>query len=256
MHNAHWIAYRTIVVREIMRFVRIWVQTLTPPVINAVLYFIIFGSLIGSRIGDMDGHSYMEYIVPGVVMMGVIVNSYSNVVSSFFSAKYQHFIEELLVSPVRNSIILIGYVTGGVCRGLLVGILVLCVSLVFTDLKVHYWFSTFVFTVLTSMLFATLGLINAIFARNFDDVSIIPNFVLTPLTYFGGVFYSISLLPPLWQTLSQFNPIFYIINGFRYGVLGAGDVSLAQAFAVVFVLTLAAMAFALHLLNRGTRLKS
>lgn len=256
MHNANWIAYRTIVVREIMRFVRIWVQTLTPPVINAVLYFIIFGSLIGSRIGEMGGHSYMEYIVPGVVMMGVIVNSYSNVVSSFFSAKYQHFIEELLVSPVRNSIILLGYVTGGVCRGMLVGLLVLIVSMVFTDLTVEYWLPTLLFTLLTSMLFATLGLINAIFARNFDDVSIVPHFVLTPLTYFGGVFYSISLLPPFWQSLSQFNPVFYIINGFRFGVLGAGDVSLTQAFVVVSVLTLAAMATALHLLNRGTRLKS
>jgi len=256
MLSSNWVAFKTIIVREIMRFVRIWVQTLTPPVINAVLYFIIFGSLIGSRIGDMGGHSYMEYIVPGVVMMGVIVNSYSNVVSSFFGAKYQHFIEELLVSPVHNLTILVGYVAGGVCRGLLVGVLVLCVSLAFTDLTVQYWFATFVFTVLTAMLFATLGLINAIFARNFDDISIVPNFVLTPLTYFGGVFYSISLLPPLWQTLSQFNPVFYIINGFRYGVLGAADVSLWQAFVVVFVFTLAAMWLALHLLNRGTRLKS
>ncbi|MGB0866616.1 MAG: ABC transporter permease [Granulosicoccaceae bacterium] len=256
MPNSNWIAFRTIVVREIMRFVRIWVQTLTPPVINAVLYFIIFGSLIGSRIGEMGGRSYMEYIVPGVVMMGVIVNSYSNVVSSFFSAKYQHFIEELLVSPVRNSTILLGYVAGGVCRGLMVGALVLCVSLVFTELQVTYWFATLVFTVLTAMLFASLGLINAIYARNFDDISIIPNFVLTPLTYFGGVFYSISLLPPLWQTLSQFNPIFYIINGFRHGVLGTADVGMAQAFVVVGVLVVLAMGTALHLLNRGTRLKS
>lgn len=256
MASGNWVAFRTIVVREIMRFIRIWVQTLTPPVINAVLYFIIFGSLIGSRIGEMGGLSYMEYIVPGVVMMGVIVNSYSNVVSSFFGAKYQHFIEELLVSPVRNSTILLGYVIGGVCRGLLVGLLVLGVSMVFTELRVQSWLPTLVFTVLTAMLFATLGLINAIFARNFDDITIVPNFVLTPLTYFGGVFYTISLLPPLWQTLSQFNPVFYIINGFRYGMLGTADVGLAQAFAVVLVLVIAAMSVALWLLNRGTRLKS
>ncbi len=255
MLSNNWVAFQTIVVREVMRFVRIWVQTLTPPVINAVLYFVIFGSLIGSRIGEMGGHSYMEYIVPGVVMMGVIVNSYSNVVSSFFGAKYQHFIEELLVSPVSNLTILLGYVVGGVCRGLLVGVLVLAVSLAFTQLQVQYWLATGVFTVLTALLFATLGLINAIFARNFDDVSIIPNFVLTPLTFFGGVFYSISMLPPFWQTLSQFNPLFYIINGFRYGVLGAADVSIWYAFVVVLVFTLAAMALALTLLNRGTRLK-
>jgi len=256
MFATNWIAFKTIIVREVMRFMRIWVQTLTPPVVNAVLYFIIFGSLIGSQISEMGGHTYMEYIVPGVIMMGVIVNSFANVVSSFFGAKYQNFIEELLVSPVHNVTILLGYVAGGVCRGLLVGVLVLAVSLAFTDLSVEHWFATLVFTILTATLFATLGLINAIFANSFDDISIVPHFVLTPLTYFGGVFYSISLLSPFWQTLSLFNPVFYMINGFRYGVLGAADVSIWQAFGVALVFTVLAMAVALVLLNRGTRLKS
>lgn len=256
MLRTEWVAFRTIVVREVMRFMRIWVQTLTPPVVNAILYFVIFGNLIGSRIGEMGGHSYIEYIVPGVVMMGVIINSYTNVVSSFFGAKYQHYIEEMLVSPIHNLTLLMGYVIGGACRGLLVGLLVLGVSLTFTDIQIQYWLATLVFTFLTAILFATLGLINGIFARNFDDISIVPNFVLTPLTYFGGVFYSVTMLPPLWQSLSHLNPLFYIINGFRYGVLGEADVGLWQAFVVVLVLTLGTLYFALHLLNSGTRLKS
>lgn len=233
--SANLIALQTIVRREVRRFLRIWPQTLLPPAITMVLYFVIFGNLIGSRVGEMGGFSYMEYIVPGLIMMSVITNSYANVVSSFFSAKFQRSIEELLVSPMSPHVILIGYVAGGVLRGLAVAVIVTLLSLFFTQLQVHHLGITLLVIVLTATLFAMGGFINAVYARNFDDISIIPNFVLTPLTYLGGVFYSISLLSPIWQTLSLANPILHMVNAFRYGILGVSDISIGTAISFMLV---------------------
>ena len=227
----HWIAFSTIVTREIRRFLRIWAQTLLPPAITMTLYFIIFGNLIGSRIGEMDGFSYMEYIAPGIIMMAIINNAYSNVASSFFSAKFQNHIEELMVSPVPNYIILAGYVVGGAARGLFVGLIVTLVSLIFTKF------------------------INALYARSFDEVSIIPTFILTPLTYLGGVFYSISLLPEFWQNVSMLNPVLYMVNAFRYGILGVSDIPVAAAFAIILGFIAALTSYALYLLHKGTGLR-
>lgn len=249
------IAFQTIVRKEIRRFARIWVQTIVPPSINAVLYMLIFGSLIGSRISDMGGFRYIDFIVPGIIMMAVIINSYSNVVSSFFGSKMQNYIEELLVSPVSNFTIVIGYVCGGMARGLLVGSLVAIVSLFFSDISPVHPLVTIVVAVLTSMMFSLGGLINAVFAKSFDDISIVPNFILTPLTYLGGVFYSISMLPPFWQTLSLFNPMLYMINGFRYGILGASDIPIWTSFLVILVFIASLGTIAMMLLNRGVGIK-
>ncbi|MFT6101577.1 MAG: ABC-2 type transport system permease protein [Granulosicoccus sp.] len=251
-----WIALNTIVRKEIVRFTRIWVQTLLPPVITMGLYFVIFGTLIGSRIGEMDGFSYMEFVVPGLIMMSVITNSYSNVVSSFFGVKFQRSIEELLVSPTPNYIILLGYVSGGVCRGLLVGFVVTLVSFFFTDLSIHSLPITIAIVFMTAIVFALAGFFNAVFARTFDDISIVPTFILTPLTYLGGVFYSISLLPPFWQSVSQLNPILYMVNAFRYGILGISDINITYAFLGVVVFIVLLTVTCLHLLARGTRLRS
>ena len=250
------IALKTIVRKEIVRFTRIWVQTLLPPIITMSLYFIIFGTLIGSRIGEMDGFSYMEFVVPGLIMMSIITNSYSNVVSSFFGVKFQRSIEEVLVSPTPDYIILLGYVLGGVTRGLLVGFIVTFVSLLFTDLQIHNFLVTIGIVVLTSIVFALAGFFNAIFARNFDDISIIPTFVLTPLTYLGGVFYSISLLSEFWQAVSKLNPILYMVNAFRYGILGVSDIDVVSAFIGVFVFIVVLTFICLYLLAKGTRLRS
>src|SRR5690606_7152796 len=219
--------------KEVRRFTRIWPQTLLPPAITMTLYFLIFGNLIGSRIGEMDGYRYMEFIVPGLIMMAVITNSYSNVVSSFFSTKFQHSIEELLVSPIPNWAILAGYITGGVARGLAVGLIVTGMALVFTDLAIQHIGITVSMVVLTAILFSLGGFLNALFARSFDDISIVPTFILTPLTYLGGVFYSITLLPPIWQNLSLANPILYMVNAFRYGILGVSDIPVGIAYAMV-----------------------
>ena len=251
----NWVAFQTIVRKEIRRFARIWVQTIVPPSINAILYMLIFGSLIGSRISDMGGFRYIDFIVPGIIMMAVIINSYSNVVSSFFSSKMQNYIEEMLVSPVSNITIVVGYVTGGMARGLLVGSLVAAVSLFFSDIRPVHPFVTIAVAVLTSMMFSLGGLINAVFAKSFDDISIVPNFVLTPLTYLGGVFYSISMLPPFWQTLSLFNPVLYMVNGFRYGILGASDISIWTSFGVIIVFIALLGTIAMTLLNRGVGIK-
>lgn len=251
-----WIALCTIIRKEIVRFTRIWVQTLLPPIITMGLYFVIFGQLIGSRIGEMDGFRYMDFVVPGLIMMSVITNSYSNVVSSFFGVKFQRSIEELLVSPTPNYIILLGYVFGGVCRGLLVGFVVTLVSLFFTDLTIYSLPITISIVFLTSVVFALAGFFNAVFARTFDDISIVPTFILTPLTYLGGVFYSISLLPPFWQSVSQLNPILYMVNAFRYGILGISDINIAYAFSGVMVFVVLLTMICLHLLKRGTRLRS
>ncbi|CAI3793282.1 MULTISPECIES: ABC transporter permease [Rheinheimera] len=256
MSSRNLIALQSILYKETNRFMRIWVQTLVPPAITMTLYFVIFGALVGSRIGDMGGFSYMEFIVPGLIMMSVITNSYSNVASSFFSAKFQRNVEELLVAPVPNYIIVLGYVGGGVARGILVGLIVSLLSLFFVDIKVHHLFILMSTVVLTATLFSLAGLINAIYAKTFDDISIIPTFVLTPLTYLGGVFYSLSLLPQFWQYVSQINPIVYMVNAFRYGFLGVSDVNLVFAFSVIIGFILVFFSFAMYLINKGTGLRS
>lgn len=249
-----WVAFRTIVRKEITRFLRIWVQTLIPPVITMGLYFVIFGHLMGARIGQMGGFDYMTFVIPGLIMMSVINNSYSNVVSSFFSAKFHRNIEELLVSPTPAYVILFGYVFGGALRGLLIGLIVTGVSTFFAKLAVeHFWLSMLVI-VLCSVLFAIAGLINAIFANSFDDISIVPTFVLTPLNYFGGVFYSIELLPEFWQSVSQFNPILYMVNAFRYGFLGVSDVAIEVALTGIGVCLVVLYLFAWWLLEKSKRL--
>lgn len=251
-----WVAFVTIVRREIQRFLRIWPQTLVPPVITIVLYFVIFGKLIGSRIGEMSGLPYIQFVVPGLIMMSVITNSYSNVVSSFFGSKFQHNIEELLVSPTPNYVILLGYVGGGMCRGLSVGIIVTVLSLYFAHFSIHSLPVTLGIVLLTSLMFSLAGLINAVFARNFDDISIVPTFVLTPLTYLGGVFYSIGLLGDFWSKVSLANPILYMVNAFRFGVSGISDISVTLAFSMVIAFSVALFLFALHLLEKGSRLRS
>jgi len=248
---AKLIAFQTIVIREIRRFMRIWPQTLVPPAVTMTLYFIIFGSLIGSRIGDMGGFDYMAFIVPGLIMMSVITNSYSNVVSSFFSMKFQRSVEELLVSPVPNWVILAGYVVGGMARGLGVGLVVTLVSQIFTDMTIHHGLITLLTVVLTSALFSVGGFINAMLATKFDDVSIVPVFVLTPLTYLGGVFYSIDMLPAFWQSVSQLNPILYMVNAFRYGILGVSDVSIGFSLAMIGLFIVILSGVALKMLARG-----
>jgi len=245
------VALQTIVQREIRRYTRIWPQTLLPPAITMVLYFVIFGSLIGARIGDMGGFSYMDYIVPGLIMMSVITNSYSNVVSSFFSTKFQRSIEELLVSPVSPHVIVIGFALGGITRGLAVAVIVTLLSMFFTDLQVHHLGVTVLVITLTASIFALGGFINAVFARNFDDISIIPTFVLTPLTYLGGVFYSINLLSPFWQTLSLANPVLHMVNAFRYGILGASDIRIGVAISFMLVAVAALYLVSVGLLKSG-----
>lgn len=253
---AYWTAFRTIVTKEVLRFVRIWVQTILPPAITMTLYFVIFGKLIGEQIGEMDGFRYIDFIVPGLILMSVISNSYANVVSSFYSSKFQRHVEELLIAPVPNWVILAGYVGGGVARGVSVGIVVTIVAMFFSDISVHSYVMTLVVFVVTSVLFATAGFINAVYANSFDDISIIPTFVLTPLTYLGGVFYSISMLPEFWQGVSLANPVLYMINAFRYGLLGVSDIPLWIAFALIALFTVALVAFALRLLDRGVGIKS
>lgn len=250
------IALTTIVIREVLRFVRIWPQTLMPPVVVTSLYFVIFGNLIGSRIGRMDGFGYNEFIMPGLVMMAVITNAYSNVVSSFYSSKFHRNIEEMLISPMPNYVILLGYVIGGVARGLMVGVLVMIVALFFTDLTVEHPWITVTILLLTAALFSVAGFINAIFAKSFDDISIVPTFVLAPLTYLGGVFYSIDILSPFWRQISFGNPILYMVNGFRYGILGVSDIDILPAMALTLFLLLLMSGVALRLLERGTGIRS
>jgi len=251
-----WVAFYTIVTKEFLRFIRIWVQTVLPPAVTTALYFVIFGKLIGERIGTMDGLTYIDFIVPGLVLMAVITNSYANVVSSFYSAKFQRHVEELLVSPVPDWIILAGYVCGGIARGVIVGMAVTVVAMIFTDVRIHSLPVTLTVFVLTSALFAIGGFINAVFARTFDDISIVPTFVLTPLTYLGGVFYSIQLLPEFWQKASLANPVLYMINAFRYGVLGVSDIEFATALGLILAFVAGLASFALWLLKQGVGIKS
>jgi ABC-2 type transport system permease protein len=255
-YREQWIAFVTILRKEIKRFTRIWVQTLLPPVITMALYFVIFGKLIGGRIGDMSGFTYIQFVAPGLIMMAVLTNAYSNVVSSFFSAKFQRSIEEVLVSPTPNYVILLGYTMGGVARGLCVGILVTFMSLLFTHLHVHSWVITLTIVLLTSMLFSLAGLINAVYANTFDDVSIVPTFILTPLTYLGGVFYSISLLPDFWQHVSRLNPILHMVNAFRYGILGISDINITYAILGLLSGVVVLFMISLHLLKTGKRLRA
>ena len=250
-----WIAYLTITRKEIMRFTRIWVQTIIPPVVMVALYFIIFGNLIGQRIGEMDGMLYVDFIMPGLVMMSIITNSYTNVVSSFYGAKYSGHIEEMQIAPVPDIVILLGFVTGGVVRGISVGIAVTLVSLLFTEFSIHNPLIVLLVALLTSCLFALAGLINAIFANSFDDITVIPTFVLTPLTYLGGIFYSIKLLPEFWQQVSLGNPILYMVNSFRYGFRGTSDIDLLTAIIVILFFIALLFSVSLILLARGTGIR-
>lgn len=254
--SIQWVAFSTIVIKEVRRFMRIWQQTLIPPAITMTLYFIIFGNLIGSRIGEMDGVDYMSFIVPGLIMMSVITNAYGNVASSFFGNKFQRSIEELMVSPVYPSVILAGYVMGGVARGVMVGIIVTLLSLYFTDLQLHSLPVVIIVTFLSAILFSLGGFINAVFATKFDDITIIPAFIITPLTYLGGVFYSISLLPDFWQDVSKLNPILYMVNSFRYGILGISDIDHNAAIAMLIVFIVVLSSFSIWLLKRGTGMRS
>lgn len=251
----NWVGLKTIVTKEVIRVIRIWIQTIVPPAITMTLYFIIFGNLIGRRIGTMDGFDYMQFIAPGLIMMSVITNSYGNVVSSFFGAKFARHIEEMLVAPISNATIIIGHVAGGVIRGLLVGAMVTVIALAFTDVHIEHPLITFSMVLLSSTVFALAGFINGIFAKKFDDVSIVPTFVLTPLTYLGGVFYSISLLPEFWQRVSLGNPILYMVNAFRYGILGRSDISISYAYLIVGLFVVGLFTACLMLLNRGVGIR-
>jgi len=253
--SVRWIGFQTIVLRESGRILRIWGQTIVPSAVTAALYFVIFGSLIGRRIGQMDGVDYTQYIAPGLIMMAVITNAYANVSSSFFGAKFQRFLEEISVSPQPNWVIIAGYIGGGVLRGLLVGLVVTVISLVFTRLLVHHLLVTVVAVLLTAVVFSLAGFINGVFAKNFDQVNWIPTFILTPLTYFGGVFYSINLLPEWARTLSYANPVLHMVNAFRYGFLGRSDVELGLAFGIMTLAALALFGVALWLMERGTGLR-
>lgn len=255
--RANAIALYTITRREVRRMLRIWTQTLIPPAITMTLYFVIFGTLIGRRIGVVEhGFSYMQYIVPGLVMMSVITNSYGNITSSFFGSKFGRYVEELLASPMPSWVVLSGYVAGAVLRGLLVGAIVLCIALLFTSLHLAHPLVAVTTVLLGSSIFSLAGFINAMFARKFDDIAIVPTFVLTPLTYLGGVFYSVNMLGEPWHAISLVNPILYMVNAFRYGVLGIGDVPLWIAYLVMCGFVAVLGAIALTLLHRGVGLRS
>jgi ABC-2 type transport system permease protein len=250
------VAFTTILYKEIKRFLRIWPQTILPPAVTTSLYFLIFGTLIGNRIGPINDMAYMDFIVPGVVLMSVITSSYSNVVSSFFSTKFQRNIEELIVSPVPNWVIIAGYCGGGVVRSAIVGSVILLIANLFTQITIHNWGITVSVFLLTAFTFSLAGFINATFAKTFDDIAIIPNFVLTPLSYLGGVFYSIQMLPELWQKVSLVNPIFYMINAFRYGVMGTADIDIRITLAMLVALVMVLLCFSLWLLHKGIGIRS
>ena len=250
------VALRTVARREVARILRIWAQTLVPPAITMTLYFLIFGNLIGSRIGTMDGISYMDFIVPGLVMMSVIQNAYGNISSSFFGAKFGRHVEELLVSPMPNWVILGGYVAGGVLRGVMVGAIVLCIAMLFTRVQIPHPLVTLATVLLGATIFSLAGFVNAVYAKKFDDIALVPTFILTPLTYLGGVFYSVTLLPAWAETATRLNPIFYMVNAFRYGLLGTSDVPVGIAFGLMAFFVVALGALGLRLLKRGVGLRS
>lgn len=249
------IAFTTILLKEMRRFLRIWLQTILPPMITTALYFVIFGKMIGSQLAPIEGFSYMDYIVPGLIMMTIITNAYANVVSSFYGSKFQRYVEELLIAPIPHSLILLGFVGGGVARGLIVGLMVTIVATFFVDLQLHNLWVTLSVALLTSILFALGGFINAVYAKSFDDISIIPTFVLTPLTYLGGIFYSVTMLPGIWQEISLVNPILYMVNAFRYGMLGVSDIDLTTAYVVIVLFIAALYSYSLWLLKRGVGLR-
>ena len=255
LNNHKFIAFETIVIKEVRRFSRIWLQTLVPPAITIGLYFVIFGNLVGRRIGEIGGFQYMEFIVPGLIMMAVIQNSYSNVVSSFFSQKFQRSVEELLVSPVPNYVILSGFIVGGMARGLAVGAIVTSLALFFADIQIAYPLITISVILLTSIVFSLAGFINAVFANSFDDISIIPTFVLTPLIYLGGVFYSAQLLPPFWQTVTLFNPVVYLVSGFRWSFFEVADVNVLTSLAMILVFLVACLLIVGWMFKTGYRLR-
>ncbi|OOZ41418.1 ABC transporter permease [Solemya pervernicosa gill symbiont] len=254
--RSYTVAFMTLVRKEMRRFFRIWPQTILPPIITTSLYFVIFGTLIGSQISPIDGSTYMEYIAPGIILMSIISNSYANVVSSFYGSKFQRFIEEVLIAPIPAWVILLGYISGGVARGLTVGLVVAIIASLFTDFPMHNIAVTLIVAVLTAVLFSLGGFINAVYAKSFDDISIIPTFVLTPLTYLGGIFYSIEMLPPIWRDLSLFNPILYMINATRYGMLGISDIDIVTAFAIIIAFIVALFSFSLYLLKRGVGIRN
>ncbi|HSX19809.1 MAG TPA: ABC transporter permease [Gammaproteobacteria bacterium] len=257
MHRrANWIGFLSLSRHEIVRCLRIWPQTLLPPLATTVLYYVIFGNVMGARIGNMHGFTYLEFIMPGLVMMNIIDSSYSNVMSSFFMAKFFRSIEELLITPMPNYIILLGFMVGGMFRGLIVGALVALMSLIFIKVTVYNFGLMILMALLTSSFLSLIGFINGVFARKFDDLSIVPMFVLIPLSFFGGVFYSVQLLPPFWQTAIYANPIFYMISGFRYAMLGIADVSL-QAVLLMLGGGVAVMyCLCLWMLRRGVGIKT
>lgn len=255
-HRLFLTAFNTIVLKEISRFTRIWLQTIIPPAVSMTLYFLIFGNLIGSRIGPMAGLSYVQYIAPGLIMMSIINNSYANVVSSFFGAKFQRHIEEMLVAPIPNFVILSGYIVGGVARAIMVGIVVTFIAMFFTHLRIHNYLVIISVVLLTSILFSLGGFINGIFARKFDDISIVPTFILTPLIYLGGVFYSIDLLPDFWQKVSLINPILYMVNTFRYGLLGVSDINLGMAYLIISIFIVVLYILCLYLMKVGKGIRT
>lgn len=256
MWRSSYIALHTMIAKETRRFMRVWIQTLLPPGITTLLYFLIFGHVIGRQIGMIEGVHYIEYIAPGLVMMNVISNAYANTSSSFFQAKFFRSIEELLISPIPNSLILLGFIAGGVMRGLAVALVVSIVALLFMQIQVHHIFLTLVTVLLTSVVFSLAGMINAIYARNFDDISIIPTFILTPLTYLGGVFYSVHSLPGIWPSISLYNPILYFIGLFRYGVLGVTDINLGLAISILSAMVVGLYIFAWVLVSKGVGIKT
>lgn len=255
-HNASWVAFKTIVIKEVSRILRIWGQTLVPPAITMTLYFLIFGNLIGSRIGKMGDFPYIQFIVPGLVMMSVIQNAYGNVSSSFFGSKFGRYVEEILVSPTPSWVVLAGYIAGGAVRGLIVGAIVLLISLFFTRLEVAHPLIMLVTVILTAIVFSLAGFVNAVYAKKFDDIAIIPTFILTPLTYLGGVFYSVSLLPPFWQGVSHLNPILYMVEAFRYGILGQSDVSLVTALGMTVAIAVALWLLCWRMIEKGIGLRA
>lgn len=253
--RSEWVGFYTLVRREVVRFFRIWTQTLLPSPITITLYFVIFGNLIGPRIGSMGGYAYIEFIAPGLIMMAIINNAFANVVASFYGARFQRNIEEMLVAPLSNLTILMGFLIGGVLRGLIVAFIVTIVALAFTTIYIHNLWIVILSALLTALLFSLLGFINGMFAKKFDDINIIPTFVLTPLTYLGGIFYSVELLPNFWLKLSHLNPIFYMVNAFRQGMLGASDVNIWVSLSFISLCIVIIFIFTLHLMNRGVGLK-
>ncbi len=254
--NLQLIAYKTIVRKEVLRFSRIWKQTLIPPVITNILYFIIFGNLIGERIGEIEKFSYTDFIFPGLLLMSVITHSYTNTVSSLYISKYHRYIEELLVSPIQNYTILAGFITGGVIRGLSVGIVVILAAQFFVNFTVYNILLMLTVITLSSTLFSMCGFLNGLFANDWDDINVIPTFIMTPLTYLGGIFFSISMLPGIWQDLALINPILYLINALRYSMLGITDVSVTFSFLIIISFNIIVASFCLYFLNIGKGLRT